>query len=201
MPPGLIYGAAGEGFLEYARVSGRVAVLAVHGGGIEPGCEELALFAAERTGCSLYVFSGRRERDNSGLRAKSRSLFQEPGSLRARVVARASVIISLHGHGGESRSVYAGGGNTSLKRLFAGLMAERLPAYPVVTDPREIPEGLAGLHPDNVVNLPEEGGVQLELPRSLRECTDAGFGERGPVGDAFKLGEVLVGLITGYRGP
>ena len=31
-----------------------------------------------------------------------------------------------------------------------------------------IPEGLRGLHPANPVNLPQEGGVQIEMAASVR---------------------------------
>ncbi len=193
----IVYGRRGVGFVEYARFAGGVAVLAVHGGGIEPGTEELAEYAAAETGCSLYVFSGRLEKGNSRLRRMSRSLFREEDSLRSRVIGQANAVISIHGHGRDANEIYAVGASEVLKGMFVELMAQRLPAFPVVTDPAKIPKGLAGLHPDNVVNLPAGGGLQLELPARLRTCTDAPFGKKAIMGDAFVLGEVLVELIKG----
>ena len=53
-------------------------------------------------------------------------------------------------------------------------MRPALPDYDVVLDLEAIPRELRGLHPDNPVNIPRLGGVQLELPPRVR-----GLGPRG----------------------
>ena len=52
--------------------------------------------------------------------------------------------------------------------MAAYLRAALPPAYGVVDDLEEIPRGLRGLHDANPVNLPRDGGVQLELPPTIR---------------------------------
>jgi phage replication-related protein YjqB (UPF0714/DUF867 family) len=43
-----------------------------------------------------------------------------------------------------------------------------LPDFEIVDDIEQVPNALRGLHPDNPVNLPRGGGVQLELPPRVR---------------------------------
>ena len=134
-----------------------VAVLAVHGGTIEPGTDALARAVAGEA-FSFYAF---------------RSLVPEKGRLHhvtshrfdeARCVAlarRARVALSIHGHDGAPPWVFPGGRNMPLRKIVMDALIRR--GVPVRFAPR-----LMGLHRKNVVNLPREAGVQLEVTWGLR---------------------------------
>ena len=48
------------------------------------------------------------------------------------------------------------------------VLGAALPDYEILDDLDAIPRELRGLHPDNPVNVPPLGGVQLELPPRVR---------------------------------
>ena len=84
------------------------------------------------------------------------------------------VAVAVHGFGraGLFTTLLAGGTNRSLAGAVAAALGPRLrfddSSYEVVDDLEVIPEELRGLHPDNPVNRPRLGGVQLELPPRIR---------------------------------
>ena len=61
-----------------------------------------------------------------------------------------------------------GGGNRDLAATLGSHLRPALPDYRVVTQMEQIPVRLRGVHPANPVNLPRDGGVQLELCPSVR---------------------------------
>ena len=134
-----------------------VAVLAVHGGAIEPGTDALARAVAGEA-FSFYAF---------------RSLVPKKGRLHhvtshrfdeARCVAlarRARVALSIHGHDGAPPWVFPGGRNMGLRKMVMDALIRR--GVPVRFAPR-----LMGLHRKNVVNLPRDAGVQIEVTWGLR---------------------------------
>ncbi|MDF2825975.1 MAG: AIG2-like family protein, partial [Mycobacterium sp.] len=65
-----------------------------------------------------------------------------------------------------STHLLAGGGNRTLATHLATHLD--IPGYHLITDLDAIPAELRGLHPDNPVNLPASGGVQLELSPRVR---------------------------------
>jgi phage replication-related protein YjqB (UPF0714/DUF867 family) len=80
------------------------------------------------------------------------------------------VVIALHGYGrsGSWTTLLAGGRNRDLAARVRAHLAPALPGYDVVDDLVAIPRELRGFHPDNPVNRPRHGGVQLELPPRVR---------------------------------
>jgi len=87
-------------------------------------------------------------------------------------------VVSIHGYGREDDfwAVLLGGTNRVLASHMAGHLRGVLPEeYRVVDDVASIPRPLRGLHPDNPVNRPPEGGVQVEIPPGLRWNRDHGF--------------------------
>ena len=86
------------------------------------------------------------------------------------------VVVTVHGYGrwGRFTSLLLGGSNRELAATLAAALRPALPDYDVVLDLDAIPRELRGLHPDNPVNIPRLGGVQLELPPRVR-----GLGPRG----------------------
>lgn len=141
-----------------------VAVLAPHGGFIEPGTSQAADEIAGDL-FSLYCF------ESLTLRARGDGLhitstrFDEPQALR--LIADARIVIGVHGRkdGSDEASVWVGGLHESLRdAVSAGLLAGGFRA-------RSVGEGhpLAGRDPMNICNRGREGaGVQLEIPRALR---------------------------------
>jgi phage replication-related protein YjqB (UPF0714/DUF867 family) len=80
------------------------------------------------------------------------------------------VVVTVHGYGrdGMFTSLLLGGSNRELAAVLGNELAAALPDYDIVMDLDAIPRELRGLHPDNPVNVPPEGGVQLELPPRVR---------------------------------
>lgn len=151
---------------ERVELGGKVGVMALHGG-LERRTATIAGELAEQTGASLYVVS-----QNERLRWHVPSIHYDPkhSDRLARFLGHVEVAVSLHGFGRRhlKRSVLVGGA----EGLLADEMAARLrasTALDVVTGVA-IPPGLRGAHPNNPVNLPSGGGVQLELSHSSRHA-------------------------------
>ena len=71
-----------------------------------------------------------------------------------------------------------------------------LPRYVWVSDPEIIPPAIRGRNPNNIVNLPPAKGMQLELPRELRQVEQAPNGKLEPAGDAANLSQLLVRFVS-----
>ena len=148
------------GVVEAARLEGVVGVLALHGG-LESGTAEAARAIASRCHASLYTVV-----QPPDLRWHVPSIHFDPRkSTRLRtVLEHVRLAVSVHGFGrkGFEGAVLVGGTN---RRVASGVAAaiERRGVGPAIGALDEIPPGLRGLHPANPVNLPEHGGVQLEL--------------------------------------
>jgi phage replication-related protein YjqB (UPF0714/DUF867 family) len=175
---------------EVLHVAGPVGLLALHGGGIEPGTETMARFVARETGASLYVYAGRLSRGNLRLHRPSHRIAETPPLLQ-RFLNHVRVAISIHGHGRSLRCVYLGGLNEALIRRFTDMARAVLPQYEWVSEPSAIPPELRGRHPRNTVNLPADKGVQLELPRSLRTTS----ARAKLAGDGLVVAEILSRLV------
>ncbi len=135
-----------------------IVIVAPHGGRIEPGTSQIAaLLAADEF--SLYCFesliSGRRLHITS-------ARFDEPRGLA--LVAAAEIAIGIHGRadGSDNRTVWLGGLHTSLRDVI-GVALDRV-GFATSTD-----HHMQGISPFNICNRGRMGaGVQIELPRSLR---------------------------------
>ncbi|MFZ0613600.1 MAG: poly-gamma-glutamate hydrolase family protein [Desulfobacterales bacterium] len=135
-----------------------IAVVAIHGGGIEPGTTEIAeATAGERH--AFYTFSGLKSRGNGRLHITSRR-FDEPRCLRRARLAH--TVISIHGCGDAEPLVLLGGRHNRLGQLIgqsletAGFVVRRSVRFP-------------GLSPQNICNRGRlRRGVQLEISAGLR---------------------------------
>lgn len=140
-----------------------IVVLAPHGGWIEPGSSEVATAIASED-CSLYLFEGiRRGRPHRDLHITS-TRFDEPQAMR--LVSSAQTVVAVHGRrdGEDPRTVWLGGRNASLGNAIAQSIGTA--GFEVSAAER----GLAGREPLNICNRGiSGGGVQLELPRTLRD--------------------------------
>jgi phage replication-related protein YjqB (UPF0714/DUF867 family) len=152
--------------VERAIRAGPVGLMAFHGG-LEGGTREIAETAAAACGASLYTVD-----QPAGLRWHVPSNTVDPAHAPALAawLSHVDVAIALHGYGriARPRQVLVGGTNRPLAALVGAEIAIRLTGFAVVSDLDLIPVELRGLHPDNPVNRPAAGGVQLELPPSAR---------------------------------
>ncbi len=136
------------------------AVIAPHGGSIEPGTSEIAEAIAGKE-LSFYAFEGRKENGNADLHITS-TMFDEPQCVT--MVKKVETVVALHGRALDSKIVYLGGLDTVLlKRIEHALLKAGISAS-ANDDPQ-----FQGLSKMNICNRGRAGrGVQLELTRGLR---------------------------------
>lgn len=140
-----------------------VAVIAPHGGSIEPGTLEIAAAISGDT-FSFYAFEALRAAGKRGSLHITSAKFDEPQALE--LVSKARKAIAIHGRadGQDPSTVGIGGLDDSLRdEIVAALTAAGFSAAAVFEG------GLAGRDPANICNRGGTGvGVQLELPWTLR---------------------------------
>jgi phage replication-related protein YjqB (UPF0714/DUF867 family) len=145
------------------RPDSSLCIIAIHGGGIEPGTTEIAREIA-RAEFSFYSFVGTKKGENWDFHRKSEN-FTEPIGL-ALVKANAGVV-SIHGLKDKDHpfDIYVGGLDQFLKnRLIEALSAAR---FSVTEDTTKEHPGLCAR---NVCNRGSSGrGVQLEIAKRLRK--------------------------------
>ena len=160
---------AHEGVQELCSLESRFGFMAFHGGNLEKGTDGAALEAASRAGASVYAVV-----QPADLRWHIPSTAVRPSEspALASFLDHVDVVIALHGYGAEGfwTTLLLGGQNRTLaSHVGAALRATLAPhGYDVVDELESIPARLRGVHPDNPVNLPRGGGVQLELPPRVR---------------------------------
>ncbi len=144
--------------IRWRKGTSGIAVMAIHGGGIEPGTTETAEAIADNRHC-FYTFSGLKTSGNGLLHITSRR-FDEP---RALALAKSSAaVISIHGFADKEPWVYIGGKNKFLKDKIdkalskAGFQIDKSSVFP-------------GLSPMNICNrCRHKAGLQLEISHGLR---------------------------------
>jgi phage replication-related protein YjqB (UPF0714/DUF867 family) len=151
--------------------AGTVAIIAPHGGGIEPGTSEIAE-AIAGTEFSFYAFEGIRKTHNGELHIASTS-FDEPAC--AALIKSAPNAIAIHGEDSADEVVFLGGlDDVMLKRLRESLLSKD---FIVKRHPNA---NLHGRAPANVCNRNACGrGVQLELSKGLRRTFFKSLSRRG----------------------
>ncbi len=138
------------------------AILAIHGGDIEPGTSEIARSIAEDGDrYNLYLFEGHKREKNRILHITS-SRFDEPQALA--LASKVDRIVSVHGMKGEEPFVLLGGLDLSLRERIKILLVER--GFCV----NEEKGRLDGSTATNITNRSRQlAGVQLEISRALRD--------------------------------
>ena len=144
--------------IQYRHGETGIAVIAPHGGGIEPGTSEIADRVAGENH-AFYSFEGWKRQGNFEMHITSRN-FDEP--IGVSIVKNSNTIVSLHGCNGNEKAVYIGGIDTELiekiKKALndAGFLVKKNPRFP-------------GTSPLNICNRSRLcKGVQLELSAPLR---------------------------------
>jgi len=146
-----------------------IALMALHGGGIEPGTLELA-DAVAGSDHTFYAFEGKKPKGNQALHIPSVS-FDEPRALR--MVKKSAVVITLHGCEGLEEIIYLGGRHEALKARIKGRLQKK--GFAVEERPKP---SLQGTHALNVCNRGRAGrGVQLEITYGLRKKMFAALGK------------------------
>ena len=144
--------------ISYRIGPSKYAVVAIHGGGIEPGTTEIAdAIAGSRH--SFYTFSGIKKSGNANLHITSH-LFDEPKARE--LVKGVSIVLSIHGCWDAEPIVFIGGRHNQLKRQLratlykTGFRVEKSRRYP-------------GISPFNICNRGRLAkGVQIEISAGLR---------------------------------
>jgi phage replication-related protein YjqB (UPF0714/DUF867 family) len=151
--------------------SARYAIVAPHGGNIEPGTSEIAqALAAHDHAC--YVFEGVKYYGNAALHITS-ARFDEPRCIA--LLQGAHTAITVHGESSDTQHVFLGGLDVGLRsRLGDALRASDF-SVALHSNPK-----MHGVHPSNICNRARSGlGVQLEISRGLRETFFASMTEDG----------------------
>ncbi len=158
---------AHPGVEEVSDLGSTFGFMAYHGGSLEEVTDVVAREAASRSGASLYAVV---QPPDFRWHIPSTAVRPEHSSALTAFLDHVDVVVTVHGYGRQDfwTTLLLGGHNRVLADHLAAHLRTALPEYTVVTDLDDIPQALRGLHPENPVNLPRGGGVQLELPPRVR---------------------------------
>jgi len=158
---------AHPGVEEVSELGSTFGFMAYHGGSLEEVTDVIAREAAARSGASLYAVV---QPPDFRWHIPSTAVRPEHSTALTAFLDHVDVVVTVHGYGRQDfwTTLLLGGRNRVLAEHLAGHLRTTLPEYTVVTDLEEIPQALRGLHAENPVNLPRDGGVQLELPPRVR---------------------------------
>ena len=146
------------------------AIIAPHGGGIEPGTSEIAK-AIAGTEFSYYTFDGIRQKRNERLHITS-TLFDEPMCLQ--IVNDSEVVVAIHGCEGDEEVIYVGGLHDELKTRLINVLLKK------GFDARLADVNYAGTQSRNICNRGRLGrGVQFEVSEGLRRSLFKAFDRQG----------------------
>ena len=156
-----------EGVREELAIRSTFGFMAFHGGGLEAVTDTIARSAAAAANASYY---GVLHPENDPPHLPSTRFTPDESQMMTDFLNHVDVVVTIHGFGrrGLFTSLLLGGTNRDLAAHLADTLRPRLPAYQLIDDVEEIPQNLRGLHPNNPVNLPRHGGVQIELPPRVR---------------------------------
>jgi phage replication-related protein YjqB (UPF0714/DUF867 family) len=161
------------GVVEECELRSPFGFLAIHGGSLERGTAEVATEAAECGGASLYAV-----RQPEDLHWHIPSALVDPSCAPAlhAFLDHVELVVSVHGYGrkGHANVVLIGGRNRDLAARAASALRAAVPSHRFVDDLHAIPPTLRGVHVDNPVNRTRGGGIQIELPPTLRDGAAAG---------------------------
>jgi phage replication-related protein YjqB (UPF0714/DUF867 family) len=155
------------GVVEECELRGRLGFMAYHGGGLEETTDIVAREAAVRSGASYY---GVLHPPDWDLHIPSTRVTPDQSPVLAGFLEHVDIVITIHGYGRRPllTSLLLGGQNRELASHVAKHLRTALPAYEVVDELDDIPVELRGIHDRNPVNLPQNRGVQIELPPRVR---------------------------------
>ena len=158
---------AHPGVSEVLELRSPFGFMAFHGGSLEEMTDVVAAAAAQRSGSSLYAVL---QPPDLRWHIPSTKVRPDASPALARFLGHVDVAVAVHGYGREGMwtTLLLGGTNRALAGHLRRHLDTALPMYEHLDDVERIPRPLRGLHPENPVNLPPGGGVQLELPPRVR---------------------------------
>ncbi|MCW9023075.1 MAG: poly-gamma-glutamate hydrolase family protein [Gammaproteobacteria bacterium] len=143
------------------RDASLAAIIAPHGGGIEPGTSEIVL-AIAADDLSYALFEGTKIKENRTLHITSTN-FDEPQCCN--LIQKHNYIIAIHGESSNKKIIYLGGRDNNL----GGYIKSSLEANGFIVTKHHNPN-LQGKSNSNICNSGLSGmGVQLELSNGLRK--------------------------------
>lgn len=142
--------------------SSPVTILAIHGGGIEPGTSELT--RAIGADYNQYLFEAiKAEGDNFDLHITSHK-FDEPQGLA--LATKSRLCLSLHGYAKPGKKSFClGGRNQKFAEIIKAELLKLGSDYEVEYPCKAYP----GMHEKNIVNICQNAGVQVEMSKELRQ--------------------------------
>lgn len=148
----------------------RLAQIAIHGGGIEPGTTEIAEYLAG-SASRFYSFDGMLVSGNTDLHITSTN-YDEPQALE--LVAASDYVISWHGAAGTDPITFIGGLDTDTATRIKEALEQA--GFTIGSTPTE----LNGQDPTNITNRGARGiGVQMELTLAQRQAFFEDFTRTG----------------------
>jgi phage replication-related protein YjqB (UPF0714/DUF867 family) len=143
------------------NVKSRIAIVAPHGGGIEPGTSEIARSISNGK-YNCYCFEGIKSKENKELLHISSTNFDEPDCIA--VCQSSDTVVTIHGADDDDDIVFVGGLNEELKRA----MIEKLKKAGF-----KAKEDATGHSGQDNMNLCNKGtmkkGLQFEISNGLRK--------------------------------
>jgi phage replication-related protein YjqB (UPF0714/DUF867 family) len=140
------------------------AIVAPHGGWIEPGASHVAT-AVAGADHSLYRFESLARRPPERTLHITSTRFDEPRALA--LISTSEIVLTIHGRkdAGDQAAVWVGGLHEPLRDDIASALRDSGFAAKAVGEGHP----LAGRDPTNICNRGRRGaGVQIEIPKSLR---------------------------------
>ena len=185
---------AHEDILEYTILQGKIGVMAIHGGNIERGTEQIAYYIAKNSDSSLYVISPRTRKRDWKYHISSNKINPQESEKLSQFLDHVDTAISIHGHVIKKNVICVGGLNHALRRRVVEFLREDFD----VTDAVEeggICRNLSARNSKNVVNLTREKGVQVEIPLTMRKVFEHKPYEEMPSEETRLLAERLIQII------
>ncbi len=158
---------AEPGVVERLELRAPFGFMAFHGGALERQTDRIAAAAADLAGASLYTVA---HPEPNPPHFPSTEVQPEVSAALQAFLDHVQIVVTVHGYGrdGMFTTLLLGGSNRVLAATLRRELSAALPDYELLDDLEAIPRELRGMHPDNPVNMPPLGGVQLELPPRVR---------------------------------
>ncbi len=180
--------------IEYSILQGKVGMMAIHGGNIERGTEQIAHYTATHSNSSLYVISPRTQKRDWKFHISSNKINPNESENLSQFLEHISTAISIHGHVIKKSVICVGGLNNSLRRKVVASLGEDFDVVDAVEE-AGICRNLSARNPKNVVNYAKEKGVQIEIPLTFRKVFEHRPYEEMPSEETRILTERLIHVI------
>jgi len=143
------------------KTNSRIAIVAPHGGGIEPGTSEIAKsIAGEDLTC--YSFEGIKNKENKKYLHIASTNFDEPKCVE--ICKISDNVVTVHGAKENGETVYVGGRNENLKHRIIEKLKD------AGFDAQEDKTNHSGQDNGNICNKGvKQEGLQLEISNGLRK--------------------------------